>query len=238
MPFKCLLRAVRVGRPAIAPHQLQAESLSEMKLAGSQTRSPPSHFPMPAFSRQFKSSSPDTENLRTTSLSGKLRSLSWAAIVPSALFGRVTFPLSLSSVRSVCSVASVAWSWRSADCQAERLTSVQLSLLHALVAFIRRTVRVRSRRDRSEVRSIGLCGGVHSASELHRWASSGGEKMRLSAGIFAGGVLLVLPTFLSADVGSSLPSLVYLLFQPGKSSCLLAIGCVHSRDARVHWRPW
>ena len=59
------------------------------------------------------------------------------------------FPLSLSSVRSVASVAS---SWLSADCQAERLTSVQLSLLHALVAFIRRTGRVRSRRARSEVR--------------------------------------------------------------------------------------
>ena len=94
-----------------------------------------------------------TGNLRTTtwtSLSGKLRSLSWAAIVPSAKSEEwPILPLSLSSVRSVASVAS---SWRSAYCQAERLTSVQLSLLHALVAFIRRTGRVRSRRARSEVR--------------------------------------------------------------------------------------
>ena len=105
MPFKCLLRAVRVGRPAIAPHQLQAESLSEMKLAGSQTRSPPSHFALPAFSRQFKSSSPDTGNLRTTSLSGKLRSLlAWAAIVPSVMFGRVTY---FSSLTVVCALSSI-----------------------------------------------------------------------------------------------------------------------------------
>ena len=107
MPCKCLLRAVRVGRPAIAPHQLQAESLSEMKLAGSQTRSPPSHFPMPAFSRQFKSSSPDAGNLRTTSLSGKLRSLSWAAIVPSAMFGRVTYFSSLTVVCALSSISSI-----------------------------------------------------------------------------------------------------------------------------------
>ena len=150
MPFKCLLRAVRVGRPAIAPHQLQAESHSEMKLAGSQTRSPPSHFPMPAFSRQFKSSSPDTGNLRTTSLSGKLRSLSWAAIVPSALFGRVTY---FSSLTVVCALSSIIMtiSWLPGGGSGS-----PQSLLHALVAFIRRTVRVRSRRARSEVRSIGL----------------------------------------------------------------------------------
>ena len=104
MPFKCLLLAVRVGRPAIAPHQLQAESLSEMKLAGSQTRSPPSHFPMPAFSQ---SSSPDTGNLRTTSLSGKLRSLSWVAIVPSAMFGRVTYFSSLTVVCALSSISSI-----------------------------------------------------------------------------------------------------------------------------------
>ena len=101
--------ARRPGRKttAFAPHQLQAESLSEMKLAGSQTRSPPSHFPMPAFSRQFKSSSPDTGNLRTTSLSGKLRSLSWAAIVPSAMFGRVTYFSSLTVVCALSSISSI-----------------------------------------------------------------------------------------------------------------------------------
>ena len=62
---------------------------------------------MPAFSRQFKSSSPDTGNLRTTSLSGKLRSLSWAAIVPSALFGRVTYFSSLTVVCAISSISSI-----------------------------------------------------------------------------------------------------------------------------------
>ena len=104
MPLKCLLHAARLGRQAIAPHQLQAESLSEMKFAGSQTRSPPSHFARPAFSRQCKSSSPNSANSGYLSLSGQLRSLSWAAIVPSAMFGRVTY---FSSLTVVCALSSI-----------------------------------------------------------------------------------------------------------------------------------
>ena len=82
-----------------------------MKFAGSQTRSPPSHFAMPAFSRQCKSFSPDSANSGNLSLSGKLRSLSWAAIVPSAMFGRVTYFSSLTVVCALSSIIMTAISW-------------------------------------------------------------------------------------------------------------------------------
>ena len=167
-----------------------------MKLAGSQTRSPPSHFPMPAFSRQFKSSSPDTGNLRTTSLSGKLRSLSWAAIVPSAMFGRVTYFSSLTVVCALSSISSIIMtiSW---------LPGGAASSPQCNCPFFTHSWHLSGERE-----EWGLVELDRKFAELHRWASSGGEKMCSSAGIFASGVLLVLPTFLSADVGSSLPSLL------------------------------
>ena len=121
----------------------------------SQTRSPPSYFAMPAFNRQCKSSSPDSANLGSTvSPSFQVNfAVSPARRLSPARGSVSTFPLSVRSVR-------VASSWRSADCQAEWLTSVQVSLLHALVA----NGKVRSRRARSEVARQGF----HSASELRR----------------------------------------------------------------------
>ena len=54
-----------------------------------------------------------------------------------------------------------------------------------------------------------------------------------SAGIFASGVLLVLPTFLSADVGSSLPSLLVSAID-----CLHIVACTFSFANVLECRRW
>ena len=186
---------------------------------------------MPAFSRQFKSSSPDTGNLRTTSLSGKLRSLSWAAIVPSAMFGRVTYFSSLTVVYAL-SIIIMTISWLLGG--AAHLSATVPSS---------RTRGIYPANGKSEVSSSSIGSSLDRPFEsiLHLNCTDGHRRVERRCVRQQGSLLVVyvLPTFLSADVGSSLPSLpLDSLVSTGKSPCLLAIGCVHSRDARVHWRPW